>query len=174
MLWEEKLNWGTKPFFNVWLKDQGFDDVVKDAFLKAKMGNKRRGIGGLLKDTKHAIQRRSRSNMVDYKKNFVVLEKEISELDLKLQASPCNIEINMEISKARAKLWKLYRNEERLKEGNNVINEPRIVKEKVRDHFEKAYNKKIALDIEDMCFGFKKLNREQGGNLERAFSEDEI
>ncbi|KAK8697640.1 hypothetical protein V6N13_113780 [Hibiscus sabdariffa] len=76
------------------------------------MGNKRRGIGGLLKDTKQATKG------------------------------------------GRGLIWRVNLVSQ-LNEGNNVITEPGIVKEKV-------------------CFGFKKLNREQGRNLERAFSEDEI
>ncbi|KAL4308214.1 hypothetical protein GQ457_01G004750 [Hibiscus cannabinus] len=108
------LNWGPKPFkfFNYWLRKEGFDDLMTSVFSKFSSDGNSRGIGGLLRESKKAIKTWAKSQCQDRKVSIYNLEANINELEVKIQTSALPPSTMNQVGKLRAKLWKLYREEE--------------------------------------------------------------
>ncbi|KAK8514773.1 hypothetical protein V6N12_057669 [Hibiscus sabdariffa] len=88
LLQSEAQEWGPKPFkfFNFWLEKEGFDDLVKDTLQTQRLSGHRRGIGGILYDSKIAIKDWARANCYDSRNKISKLESQIHEMELEIQS----------------------------------------------------------------------------------------
>ncbi|KAL4278205.1 hypothetical protein GQ457_03G006070 [Hibiscus cannabinus] len=115
LLQSESQNWGQKPFkfFNFWFDKEGFDDLVNDTVRSRRSSGHKRGIGGLLNDSKMAIKAWAKINCTDSKTKISNLESQIHEMELKIQSGGSKGSNMGCLLKLKSALWNLYREEER-------------------------------------------------------------
>ncbi|GMI75114.1 hypothetical protein HRI_001180700 [Hibiscus trionum] len=110
----EKVDWGPKPFrvFNSWFLEKDFEKTVVNALSNQKRRNKATKIGGLIKGTKEAIKGWSKKRGRDFQKLIPVLERQISELEIRIQEGEGSEAVFIKLCELKGKLWAQYRIEE--------------------------------------------------------------
>ncbi|KAK8690161.1 hypothetical protein V6N13_088862 [Hibiscus sabdariffa] len=114
ILSETRKDWGPKPFkcFNFWFGEVVFVDIVTKKLTDLKQKNPGIRIGGLIKGAKLALKQWSGNSFRDTGKSITMLEKEISDLESRLQSEDNVQHLLIHLQEVRACLWKELRREE--------------------------------------------------------------